>query len=90
MFDFTINLGHVAIVISTLITGALFYSDKQANEAVVSAHVEELYNANLPTRMQAVETTTGDLRHWMDHETDLLTQIRDKLDQKADKKDPKN
>lgn len=84
-FDWSLNLGHVAIVISFLLGTAGLYGQNESRYAVLSARVDELTDAKLAPRVSTLEAQTADLRDWMKNETDLLRQIRDLLDTKQDK-----
>lgn len=85
-FDWTFNLGHLAIVASLLVSAAGLYAHDEARYAVLDTKVETLWSQNLPPRVSALESQTADLKDWMKRSTDLLAQIRDGLDRKEDKR----
>jgi hypothetical protein len=86
IFDRTINLGHVLTIITLLgSVGALIMHD-QERFVQLETRVNYLDDQNLPPRMAAVEAQTQNLRDSLTDIRDVLIQIRNSLDTKADKR----
>lgn len=86
MFDWTVNLGHVFIVISFLVSGAGVYAAQSARLAVIETKVDAITMQNLPPRVSALEANSQALHESLNGIRDVLVQIRNSLDTKADKK----
>lgn len=86
VFDWTINLGHVFIVCSFLLSAAGLYSHMDSRMAVIETKVDAISSQNLPPRVSALEAQTHDLHEGLAGIHDVLLQILNKLDTKADKK----
>lgn len=86
MFDWTVNLGHVFIVISLLISASGLYAHDEARMAIIETKVDAITEQNLPPRVSALEAQSHDLHESLSGIRDVLVQIRNSLDTKADKK----
>lgn len=85
IFNWEINFGHVAIVLSLFLSAAGLYAHDEARISVIESRVDDLTSQNLPPRMAAAETQLHDIHDSMKEVTNLLGQIHNDLSQKADK-----
>ncbi len=86
MFDWTINLGHVFIVLSLFLSAAGLYAHDEARLATLDTKIGYLESQNLPPRVSALEAQTNDLHESLKDIRNILSDIRTSLDRKADKR----
>lgn len=93
MFNWEIKLGDVLVAISLLAGAFGLYTTKESRDAVIETrlvaveqHQSVVDQQNLPPRVSALEVQMGSMRDGFKLLHDDLTQIRNSLDTKADKR----
>lgn len=85
MFDWSINLGHVFIVLSLFISAAGLYAHDEARMSVIETKVDSLTEQNLPPRVSSLEAQNHDMHDSLYGILQVLEQIHSDLATKQDK-----
>lgn len=78
-FNLDFNLGHLLVIFSLFLSAAGLYAHDESRLSVIEDKVETLDQANLPSRVTGLESTTQEIKRGLqDIHTDL-TELRKDL-----------